>query len=161
MQETPQPVPAVEPVGTPEQVKGPELLGFKVTDKVRTLSTNVFMMDENVVDLAGRSPQEIAETADRRTVGFSTEKVASGTVTVDGQTVELKSQPFAKSGTHWIDGEVMTVEEVKTKVPDSKTLVANMEGNGWTRVVKTRAGTFQPYSEGDTVIPSIPKAETK
>jgi hypothetical protein len=153
--------PGVEAIATPEQIKGPELLGFKIMDQVRTLSAGGFFMDEGVSELAGRSIQEIAEKADRRTVGFSTQQVATGSVEIEGQTIELTSEPFDRSGTSWVDGEVLTLEQVKTRMPTEKTLIANMEGNGWSSIVKTRAGSFQPFVEGDSVVSSVPKSESR
>lgn len=153
--------PQDEPKATPEQIKGPELLGFKVMDQVKTLSASGLFIKEGVSELAGRSIQEIAENADRSTVGFFTQKVATGSVVIEGQTIELTSKPFDRSGTSWIDGEVLTLEQVKTRMPTEKSLIANMERNGWPLVVKTRAGSFQPFVEGDSVVLSVPKSDSR
>jgi uncharacterized protein YcnI len=49
-------------------------------------------------------------------------------------------------------GKAMTVDEVKAEVPNSRTLVSNMQGNGWDKVVKTRCGNFQPLTSLDTIV---------
>lgn len=68
---------------------------------------------------------------------------------VDGETILGKSKnysPITYFGTEY------TLEEVKAQFPECTTLISNMEGNGWNRVVKTRRGNWQPLEEGDTVI---------
>jgi len=68
---------------------------------------------------------------------------------VDGET--LVGQPRNYSGMTYF-GQAMTLAEVKREMPDALTLISNMEGNGWERVVKTRRGNFQPLELEDRVI---------
>lgn len=49
-------------------------------------------------------------------------------------------------------GKEYTLEEVKDQFPECHILISNMEVNGWSRVVKTRCGNWQPLLEGDIVI---------
>ncbi len=64
----------------------------------------------------------------------------------------LRGESENYSGTFFIDAEVMTLEEVKAKMPNEGTLIRNMEGNGWKAVVKTRMGNIQPFERGDCVL---------
>ena len=57
------------------------------------------------------------------------------------------------SGKVYPNAQILTVQDVKDQIPNSDILVANMEGNGWDRVVRTRRGNFQPFNEGDSVTP--------
>lgn len=52
-------------------------------------------------------------------------------------------------------GEIFDVERVKREVPDNRILVLNMEGNGWSRVVKCWQG-FIPLKDGETVLSERP-----
>jgi hypothetical protein len=49
-------------------------------------------------------------------------------------------------------GEVLTVADVEQLPGDHHVLLANMRGNDWGRVVRTRCGNFQPVEPGDVVI---------
>lgn len=74
----------------------------------------------------------------------------------DHETVKVGNKTFTGdrsnvSGLTYVDGEVLSVEDVKKSVPNSRTLVSNMEGNGWDYVVKTKRGNFQPLEKGDSV----------
>ena len=55
------------------------------------------------------------------------------------------------SGTHYF-GKLMTLGDVKREVPNSNILVSNMEVNGYDRVVRTRKGNFQTFTDEDTLI---------
>jgi hypothetical protein len=50
------------------------------------------------------------------------------------------------------EGELMTLEEVKTKLPTEKRLIANMENNDYSRVCKTKFGQFIPVGKDDIVL---------
>src|SRR5688572_7901851 len=63
----------------------------------------------------------------------------------------LKGNAKNYSVTYFPGAVAMDVDEVKAKVPDSRILVSNMEGNGWKKVIKTRRGNFLPL-DGDAEI---------
>lgn len=48
-------------------------------------------------------------------------------------------------------GETMSVNQVKKNVKDNRILVANMENNGFKKVVKTKFGQFIPLEPNDKV----------
>ena len=58
----------------------------------------------------------------------------------------------------WYFGETLTLAHVTalnvTKGGAYDVLLANMRGNGWTSVVRTVAGNFQPVEYGDVVLPA-------
>lgn len=53
-------------------------------------------------------------------------------------------------------GEVLTIDDVKSKYPESKILISNMEMNNWKKIVRTRRGNFQPIEAADTVLTGFP-----
>jgi hypothetical protein len=57
------------------------------------------------------------------------------------------------SGIYYPGGRLMTVEDVMTEVRECKVLLDNMRINNWTHVVRTRVGTFQPFNDGDVILP--------
>jgi len=62
---------------------------------------------------------------------------------------ELKGEP-KNYGPQCIIGEVFTLEKVREVMPHEGTLISNMEGNNWKRVVHCRQG-FIPLNDGDMV----------
>lgn len=56
------------------------------------------------------------------------------------------------SGRVYINGRVLTKEEVQREFPDRQKLVEDMERIGLERVVLTNVGVFQAFNEGDSVI---------
>lgn len=70
---------------------------------------------------------------------------------------ELDSKEIARSGTHYVDVKVETLDEVRARAnPDERILLSNMEGNGWDKIVTTTKGWkwTQPLKEGDVVLES-------
>jgi hypothetical protein len=53
-------------------------------------------------------------------------------------------------------GEVLTADDIERLDDghDYSILLANMRGNGWERVVRTRRGNFQPVEPVDVVLPA-------
>src|SRR3989344_1115482 len=56
----------------------------------------------------------------------------------------LLGRPRNYSGTHYF-GKVKTLNDIRREMPDQRTLISNMEGNGWDKVVQTRRGNYQPF----------------
>lgn len=54
-------------------------------------------------------------------------------------------------------GEALTAADIERLDDghDYRTLLSNMRGNGWERVVRTRRGNFQPVDPGDVVIAAV------
>lgn len=49
---------------------------------------------------------------------------------------DLDSKQSARSCTYYLGGKIETLEEVKARnLPDESILLANMQGNGWTRII--------------------------
>jgi len=49
-------------------------------------------------------------------------------------------------------GEKLSVSDVEALPGDNRILLANMRGNRWDAVVRTRRGNFQPLEDGDVVV---------
>lgn len=52
-------------------------------------------------------------------------------------------------------GKALTAEQVKALPGDYRVLLSNMECNGWSMVVQTLRGNFQPLNPGDIVLPPL------
>lgn len=60
------------------------------------------------------------------------------------------------SGLH-TQGEVLTLEEIKQKLPktrDNLTLISNLECNGFKKAVRTIMGNWQYFQDGDVLLPT-------
>ena len=68
---------------------------------------------------------------------------------------ELDSKEVERSGFYWLGGTVLALAEVKARNdPRDRTLIRNMECNGWDRVVQNDNSWrwTQPLSENDVVL---------
>lgn len=74
---------------------------------------------------------------------------------------ELDSKQVAQSGRYYLGGKVETLAEVKARNdPSERILIANMEGNGWDRII-TNTNSWkvtQPLEAGDVVLDYAPPA---
>jgi hypothetical protein len=66
---------------------------------------------------------------------------------------DLDSEVTAASGRFFLGGRLMDETEVESEIPDSGILRSNMRNNGWKHVIKTSQGNFQPFQDGDTLLP--------
>lgn len=64
----------------------------------------------------------------------------------------LKSEPENRSNWFYAPGEVLTVQNVKEKYPENKTLIWNMETNKIDKVIMTRFGQAIPLQPEDVVL---------
>ena len=71
---------------------------------------------------------------------------------VDNERVTMKSERMNLSLRYYLNGKVMTYDEVAAEVPNNKILLSNMKCNGWRGVIKTRFGNFQPFTDGKDVV---------
>ncbi len=56
------------------------------------------------------------------------------------------------SGKYYPGGTVFNQEEVAYYFPEEKILLSNMQGNGYSHVVKHRGGGFQPFNPDEDVV---------
>lgn len=66
----------------------------------------------------------------------------------------LDSKEIARSRMYYLGGDVLTLQEVKEKMPNERTLISNMECNGWDKVVINRNSYkwTQPLKGKDEVL---------
>lgn len=68
---------------------------------------------------------------------------------------DLDSRVTAKSNMYYLGGEILTLEEIKKQNnPEDRTLISNMEGNGWDKVVvnKNSYKWTAPLEKDDVVL---------
>ncbi len=63
----------------------------------------------------------------------------------------LKGEPKNYSGIYYF-GKTMTLEEIKREIPNARHLINNMERNKGNKFVKTRGGTFHPFTIDDVIL---------
>ena len=77
---------------------------------------------------------------------------------------ELDSKEIKRSGTYYLGGEVLTLEQVKARNdPKEKILISNMECNHWGKIVDNRNSWrwTQPLRDGDVVLDFKPQKNKK
>ncbi|MBE3039715.1 MAG: hypothetical protein IMZ62_13010 [Chloroflexi bacterium] len=52
-------------------------------------------------------------------------------------------------GRYYLGGTIYTLDEIEAMDESHGTLATNMRSNNWLRVVKTRMGNFQPFTDAD------------
>ena len=100
---------------------------------------------------------EVRERHDARPYGFrfETRIVADDVPDGEGGTMPSTSKTVEKSGMHYINGKVETLEQVKAcATKDDDILVGNIERNGYKKLVTTANGYgwTQPYEPGQCVV---------
>ena len=63
----------------------------------------------------------------------------------------LLGKPRNYSGTHYF-GKIKSLDDIKREMPNQRTLISNMERKGWDKVVQTRRGNYQPFTEQDILV---------
>ena len=108
----------------------------------------------------GMSLPEYARTIPQEFVGIQKVYQLQGTAKIDGREIPVGSERFAK-GVMYIDA-IEHPLEVAASIPKiPKDLVEDFGLLGANRIARTRAGTWEPLYEGDSVIltnqPSTPQ----
>jgi hypothetical protein len=67
------------------------------------------------------------------------------------ESTEWEPKKIAKSGIHFINGRVKTLDEIP-RTSENENLIWNMEHNDYKRVVFTESGFVQPFSEEDCLV---------
>lgn len=66
--------------------------------------------------------------------------------------VKMESDRLNISPMYYYGGRIMTLDEVRREVPSAHTLIGNMEGNDYNRVIRCRTGNFKPFHDGDVYV---------
>jgi hypothetical protein len=69
-----------------------------------------------------------------------------------GEHFRVESVPFDKSPTHYVDGVVYTKADVEKMGDEMRILLSNMEGNGWSHVIKCNTGGWQPFDPREDIL---------
>lgn len=114
-------------------------------------------------------PEEGSRTVDHRDPGRAVEELPANVyafrfvtltylaaTTELGETVELPPTRSDESGWYYPGGTIYDLAHVRIMAGNNparyRTLLANMEGNGWGRLVRCRTGNWQPFEAGDELV---------
>ena len=99
------------------------------------------------VDKAVAMSKDITERYNSKPFGFQFSTRERGDKDLDSKVTE-------RSGTYYLGGKVMTVDDVKREMPNEKILISNMERNNiWKVVVNTNSWRItQPLNADDVVL---------
>lgn len=76
-------------------------------------------------------------------------------ITKERKDDELDSKEVKRSNMYYLGGTILTLEEIKQKNnPSDRTLISNMECNGWDRVIENNNSWkwTQPLNKDDAVL---------
>lgn len=111
------------------------------------------------VDKAVKMAHEIVERYNSRPYGFQFTTRARADD-------ELDSHEIKRSGTYYLGGQILTIEDVEARGdPDDRILLSNMRGNGYDRIiVNTNSWKWtQPFRDEDVLLDVVfapPKPES-
>jgi len=127
---------------------------------VRFLSPGTFCHEETTKPIGSWDVEKATEMARTIEERYGATPFAFQFVTRGRNKNELDSRVTATSGRYYLGGKVLTLKQIKArKNPDDKTLIWNMENNGWNRVVENRNSwkVVQPLEDDDTVLDFVAK----
>jgi hypothetical protein len=78
--------------------------------------------------------------------------IVTETVKVGGKTFRRGGERSQVSPKHYYGGHIYTLAEVQAEFTDEHTLLDNMRGNGYQRVIRCRTGNWQPFERGDILV---------
>ena len=120
-----------------------------VTSRQFTLVTfytpGSFMPNESTKEVPGLDTEQIAAMAPKNAYSFIVQEFIEKTTTVDGEDLK-KTEAAGQAHRYYIGGKLYTVDELKAEFTDDSksTLISNMEGNDWPKVILCRTGNWQP-----------------
>lgn len=128
-------------------------------DFVTFLSPGTFLHEETTLPIGGWLVEEALSMAASIVERHGARPFAFYFTTRSRGDADLDSKVTGTSGRHYIGGTVLTLAEVKARRdPDDRTLIQNMEINGWERVVVTESPyrVTQPLRHGDVILHAAP-----
>lgn len=89
---------------------------------------------------------------------LSTVLVAPPVPDGEGGVLRVVPKTVETTGRYYLGGRLFTADDVRALDDGDtyRTLLANMSGNGWARVVLTPVGTWQPFGDGDVLLSEEP-----
>lgn len=126
-----------------------ELVEMAIVDKAQLIMQRASFGDFVEIERRGQTIEQIAKEAQSDVYAVITYRRIMGKAVIEGKAIDISSNNFDFSPTTYIDGQIMSINEVKKIMPNSDILVSNMEDAGLRRVIKTRTGSVIQYMEGD------------
>lgn len=120
-----------------------------VVHYVRFWYPGVFVSEDSTKRIASRNPALVKPPKDCYAFQFFDRTETSE----DGET--LRGKERNKSGMFFVGGRVMTLTEVRKELKGESTLIANMENNGYKRVIRTVANQFIPFGPKDKLLEAV------
>lgn len=108
------------------------------------LSAGLIVPDESTTQIEARDPQLHARLASANVFAFFYFDTTHTTANVNGRDVAMTSDRHSISTKYYIDGNVLTIDEVRD-MDDSVELLKTMKSNGFRAVVELRTGRMLPF----------------
>lgn len=108
------------------------------------LYPGIFFSENDVFEVNYRDPNAIA-IKHKNAFAFQFFDQERTQIKVGSKTQTVSGERKNESDWYYPGGQVFTLEQVKQLDGDYRTLISNMECNGYASVVRTRCGNFQPF----------------
>ena len=122
---------------------------------VEFFSPGTFCAETNVRSISSWDVDKALKMAKGITQRYNAKPYAFEFFTKGRTDEELDSHEINRSGTYYINGVIKTLDDIKAENdPSNKTLISNMECNGWDKIVQTMSPYqwTQPFEAGDQVV---------
>ncbi|OGH92613.1 MAG: hypothetical protein A2534_00145 [Candidatus Magasanikbacteria bacterium RIFOXYD2_FULL_39_9] len=117
---------------------------------VQFLYSGSFFSEDSSKEVAERNPSKVEVPQGAFCFSFYDQIV--GVAIENGKEIPVSSGMLDKSSNYYYGGKVYTVARLKKEFPNDKTLISNIEGNGYKRAIRCRTGNWQPFENGDVFI---------
>lgn len=115
-------------------------------------SSTVKVDSLDLIDVLKKA-KTISERHGAKPYGFVLEEREEGSIVKDGETYKLEPKTKWKSGTHFITGKILTLEDIPD-TSENSILRSNMRGNNYGAVVENRNSwkVTMPFEKKDLLI---------
>jgi hypothetical protein len=112
-----------------------------------------FFPESSSRDIRVRDPRLAVELAPEGAYAFAFYDVADDLPDL-GPEYAVSRKPQNRSARYFIDGRLVTIDDVLALPGDHDILISNMRANEFERVVRCRTGNWQPFGDDDELIAS-------
>jgi hypothetical protein len=132
---------------------------MRTVTKVEYLMPSLMFPEEGYIDVDHRDPQRALGQVPENAYTFRFYALTYlSAVSELGEEVELPPTRSEVSGWYYPGGSVYdlaTIQQLDRMHPDGeyRVLASNMQGNGYTEVVRCRTGNWQPFEPADELLP--------
>lgn len=123
---------------------------MKVETKIEFFFPGSFFSESSVEPISHRDPHKVIFP--NGAFAFRFFDVETQVATLEDGTTFNHPRKINESPTYYPGGQALTAADVRALPGDHEILLANMEANKWSKVIRTRLGNYQPFEAKTSVL---------